>query len=1070
MLACVSAGLQDPAGIPPSPFDRLIELELGETDDPLPGRGPAAWIEYGAEFSGTLHAWTRGDIDLCLRIEDARTGKLLAEDDDSGGRPAPYIRLELETGRAIAIAAAAARPGEQGRIELCLRAAPEDEATRAAAERGSTALREAARARRDGDAETARTVLSQALERLLSTPGSETSERIGSTLWFLGFDANEAGDIPTARRALQAALARRERTLPERHPDLLRARRSFAVMLRLGGELQAARELLEPVVAEYERTLPEDHPDLRLARNNLASTLKLQGDLSAARAIEERVLESCARCLPQDHPDLIAAQLSFANTLFTLGDLPGARALQEHVIEACEGTYPEEHANMLLARMNLANTLFELGEADTARELQARVLSIRQRTLPEDHPELLQAFSALGQTMRELGDVAAARELQQRALAGLERTLPPGHLELLRARGNLADTLAQAGSRREAVALGERVLQDLEQILPVEHLFVLACRTNLAVSHCELGDLPAARRLLPAQIAGMTRRALAAQLVAPREAREALCVDTSSLAAALLIGDETDSATVAGMLALVETRRLVSIGSARTASLAMDDPGIGALTGKLFEKRSSLNDLVAGAARAQGVPDDVSRELLQLSAERDAIERAIRAELARRGHAGRPIGVPELARALPQRSIAVGFLRYPAWRLDAETGFVVDEGMDRLLAHVVRSDGSFARLELGPVGHLEELVLNWRSSLGVPDLRFLRGVAPDPPRSGPEQETQAGAALRERLLDPILSWAGSEPDLLFVCPDDLAFLVPFEALPRGSERVGDRLRIVSLSSFGSLVAPPLHPAGEPALLAVGNPSFDAPGASAARSAGSVAPIEATLRGGMPERFAPLLQTAFELEALEALFQRAFGRPARVLSGDQATKSALFEQTLGARYLHLATHGWFAPESVVSILDSKARGGGRRMSVEEAVKGFAPMTLCGLALAGANLGRDSLGRVPGILTAEELSSLDLSSCELAVLSACETNVGIRRAGQGIQSLQAALFAAGARTSITSLWKVDDAATRKLMERFYTHLWIEKLSKAEALRRAKTDLRTAGHPVRDWAGWVLCGDRG
>jgi hypothetical protein len=53
-------------------------------------------------------------------------------------------------------------------------------------------------------------------------------------------------------------------------------------------------------------------------------------------------------------------------------------------------------------------------------------------------------------------------------------------------------------------------------------------------------------------------------------------------------------------------------------------------------------------------------------------------------------------------------------------------------------------------------------------------------------------------------------------------------------------------------------------------------------------------------------------------------------------------------------------------------------------------------------------------------------------ACETNVGIRRAGQGIQSLQTALHAAGARTAITSLWKVDDAATRKLMERFYTYL--------------------------------------
>ena len=112
-------------------------------------------------------------------------------------------------------------------------------------------------------------------------------------------------------------------------------------------------------------------------------------------------------------------------------------------------------------------------------------------------------------------------------------------------------------------------------------------------------------------------------------------------------------------------------------------------------------------------------------------------------------------------------------------------------------------------------------------------------------------------------------------------------------------------------------------------------------------------------------------------------------------------------------------------------------------------------------------MPGILTAEEFATLDLSNCELAVLSACETNVGIRRAGQGIQSLQTALHAAGARAAITSLWKVDDAATRRLFELFYTKLWKERLGKADALWQAKMALRREGRPTRDWAGWVLTG---
>src|SRR5262249_49891381 len=145
----------------------------------------------------------------------------------------------------------------------------------------------------------------------------------------------------------------------------------------------------------------------------------------------------------------------------------------------------------------------------------------------------------------------------------------------------------------------------------------------------------------------------------------------------------------------------------------------------------------------------------------------------------------------------------------------------------------------------------------------------------------------------------------------------------------------------------------------------------------------------------------------------------------------------ARFLHVATHGWFAPESIRSWQDveplDKLSGLGLRASGEEQVKGMSPMLLCGLALAGANLPEDALGRVPGLITAEEIAALDLSHCELAVLSACDTNVGVRRAGQGVASLQKALQMAGARSVITSLWKVPDAATSELMLDFYRRLW-------------------------------------
>ena len=248
------------------------------------------------------------------------------------------------------------------------------------------------------------------------------------------------------------------------------------------------------------------------------------------------------------------------------------------------------------------------------------------------------------------------------------------------------------------------------------------------------------------------------------------------------------------------------------------------------------------------------------------------------------------------------------------------------------------------------------------------------------------------------------------------------------------------------------------LVVVGAPNYDSvTGAFSQADASKAVPQ-------WQQRFAPLPGTATEAEAIHELFQITFGSaPVRLVAMD-ATRDRVVEALPGQRYVHLATHGWFAPEQLPSW-ESKVDDIPPLplTSVQDTVIGLAPLTLCGLALTGANVAPSR-----GLITAEEIAGLDLSDCELAVLSACETNVGIRRAGLGIRSLRTALHAAGARSSVTSLWKVDDDATRLLMSRFYEGLWEEGLGKADSLWRAKMALRDEGHPPHHWAGWVLTGD--
>ena len=237
---------------------------------------------------------------------------------------------------------------------------------------------------------------------------------------------------------------------------------------------------------------------------------------------------------------------------------------------------------------------------------------------------------------------------------------------------------------------------------------------------------------------------------------------------------------------------------------------------------------------------------------------------------------------------------------------------------------------------------------------------------------------------------------------------------------------------------------------------------------------------------------------------------KAVAGETAIRRALPQ----GQFIHLATHGFFADPGLRSVLDpapafdptdvtvhldrvsSIPPGQEHQPDHRLDVIGRNPLVLSGLACSGANLppAVDVTG-LPvgpdGILTAEEVASLDLRRTRLVVLSACETGLGEVGGGEGVFGLQRAFHLAGVRTTVASLWKVDDAATQVLMVEFYRNLWEEKRGPLEALRRAQLEMlrrydptsRTLrpvdappmatatdreGLPPYYWAAFVLSGD--
>jgi CHAT domain-containing protein len=115
----------------------------------------------------------------------------------------------------------------------------------------------------------------------------------------------------------------------------------------------------------------------------------------------------------------------------------------------------------------------------------------------------------------------------------------------------------------------------------------------------------------------------------------------------------------------------------------------------------------------------------------------------------------------------------------------------------------------------------------------------------------------------------------------------------------------------------------------------------------------------------------------------YDEPATAYFDDDASEARFKSEASGHRAIHLATHGYY--------LGSKCKPESSDNS-SRSYHGFAddhPLLMSGLFLAGANLRRkytDSLYAEDGVLTALEVSGMNLNGVDLVVLSACETGLG------------------------------------------------------------------------------------
>ena len=308
---------------------------------------------------------------------------------------------------------------------------------------------------------------------------------------------------------------------------------------------------------------------------------------------------------------------------------------------------------------------------------------------------------------------------------------------------------------------------------------------------------------------------------------------------------------------------------------------------------------------------------------------------------------------------------------------------------------------------------------------------------------------------------------VYFAPQGMLCTVALESLPRSQSEIPSDLKLYRVSSTRVIAEKKPHNKNFNATLfgglnyklSVDSLEQDAHSYPALRNRGFVAD-NFFKRAGNRESDAEIPElpgTLAEVRSISTLLKDKKRVNPRVLVGNRGTESA-FKALSGAygNILHVSTHGFFNEAT-------------DNYTGQASYEDFA-LEQSGLLLAGAeNLYLNGL-KLPdeiddGILKSAEISRLDLSGVDLAILSACETALG-NVTGNGVFGLQRGFKKAGVNSLLMSLWKVDDDATSALMTEFYTH-WLAGRSKYESLELAKLHVKSnpKWENPRYWAAFIL-----
>ena len=734
-------------------------------------------------------------------------------------------------------------------------------------------------------------------------------------------------------------------------------------------------------------------------------------------------------------------------TLKISGDREHAAARYEEAL-AADARAPDPAGRVRPVILHgLANLYRDRNEHQRAIALYAQALPLFVDVYGAQSTMLAQVLNNYANALANAGQYAEATALYRRALAIAEegKSKDPGDYLPL---ANIAMIDVWQGRYVEAEAGFRELIPHLQSTAAGSEASTLFTRIGLAASLW--GQKRYDDAFAAAVAAEQLRQAalrLAASRLGERQAinfQEYLRPSLDFVVAIAAASGKREHAERAWELAMAARDQVTSITAQRLAAVrASADPTLAPLWSAWREASAALAMAELGGAAGANVHEA-----------QDNVDRAERALAAAMPQAGAlssaQIDLAELRKALPAQTALIVFAMVQPRVPSDFSATAAEERAPDVYAWVLGGANEGVRIvRLGPGDEINHAIDAWNAAQSDPHVALAEVV-------------RRGTRARTKIWTPLAESISTKN--IFIVPAGALHRVAWGALPDDARFLADADYVFhALNHERELLAPTLADAApSQSLLAIADPS-----------SATAPPASKRACAGEPWPMAALPGARREAARLGVLWHERFGSDAEatILEGSAATETRVRADAKHADVLHFATHGLDLSGDCAAPGAAMVATRGFTLTADAPLdeKTPAASTTALMLAPGAGSGDDD-----GLLTAQEIAALDLSHTRWAVLAACATASGTTRHYEGLFGLARAFRLAGARTVITSLWPVEDAATAQWSEALYAARLGEGLDTAQALAAAQRSVlasrRARGestHPYY-WAAFVASGD--